>query len=79
MKNPTFDSRTKHITKKYHFICDILKGELLLEKICGKKNPDDILTKIVFADKKKLCITSIGSKLEALGYVTKGRFLHVDE
>ena len=60
-KNPTFHSRTKHIQIKYHFIRQLLDDEqLLLEKICGSKNPADMLTKGVTLDKLKLCKTSVG-------------------
>ncbi|KAG9446257.1 hypothetical protein H6P81_012385 [Aristolochia fimbriata] len=45
-KNSTFHSRTKHIHLRYHFIRTLLEeGQLKLEKIDGKKNPADMLTK----------------------------------
>ena len=47
-KNSTFHSRTKHIQLRYHFIRSLLEeGQLKLEKIDGKKNPVDMLTKAV--------------------------------
>jgi len=59
-KNPAFHSRTKHIQIKYHFIRQLLDDEqLTLEKICGSKNPADMLTKGVTLDKLKLCKTSV--------------------
>jgi ATP-binding cassette subfamily B (MDR/TAP) protein 1 len=60
-KNPAFHSRTKHIQIKYHFIRQLLDEEqLMLEKICGSKNPADMLTKGVTLDKLKLCKASVG-------------------
>ena len=60
-KNPAYHSRTKHIQIKYHFIRSLLDdGQLLLEKICGSKNPADMLTKGVTLEKLKLCATSVG-------------------
>lgn len=60
-KNLTFHSRIKHIRKKYDFICDLLKDkELLPEKIQEKKNPTNMLTKIVTIDKMMFCIVSVG-------------------
>lgn len=60
-KNPAFHSRTKHIQIRYHFIRSLLDdGQLLLEKICGSKNPADMLTKGVTLEKLKLCATSVG-------------------
>ncbi|KAG6733210.1 hypothetical protein I3842_01G215700 [Carya illinoinensis] len=61
-KNPAFHSRTKHIQIRYHFIRSLLDdGQLLLEKICGSKNPADMLTKGVTIEKLKLLET--GSQL----------------
>ncbi|KAB5556119.1 hypothetical protein DKX38_007028 [Salix brachista] len=60
-KNPAYHSRTKHISIRYHFIRSLLDDkQLLLEKICGSKNPADMLTKGVTLDKLKLCATSVG-------------------
>ena len=60
-KNSVFHSKLKHIQKKYHFICYLVKDKLLiLEKICGSKNPADVLTKGVTIEKLKLCTASAG-------------------
>lgn len=60
-KNPAYHSRTKHISIRYHFIRSLLDDrQLLLEKICGSKNPADMLTKGVTLEKLKLCSTSVG-------------------
>ncbi|RVW86791.1 Retrovirus-related Pol polyprotein from transposon TNT 1-94 [Vitis vinifera] len=60
-KNSAFHSKLKHIQTKYHFICYLVEDKLvILEKICGSKNPTDMLTKGVTIEKLKLCATSIG-------------------
>ena len=60
-KNLAFHSRTKHIGLRYHFIRSLLEDEVLkLEKIQGRKNPIDMLTKTITIDKLKLCSTSVG-------------------
>ena len=59
-KNSSFHSKLKHIQTKYHFIRYHVEDKLvILEKICGSKNPTDILTKGVIIEKLKLCATSI--------------------
>ena len=60
-KNSAFHSKSKHIQTKYHFICYLVEDKLvILEKICGSKNPVDMLTKGVTIEKLKLCAASIG-------------------
>ena len=60
-KNSVFHSKSKHIQTKYHFICYLVEDKLvILDKICGSKNPIDMLTKGVTIEKLKLCATSIG-------------------
>nr|CAN73703.1 hypothetical protein VITISV_000540 [Vitis vinifera] len=60
-KNSAFHSKSKHIQTKYHFIRYIVEDKLvILEKICGSKNPADMLTKGVTIEKLKLCAASIG-------------------
>lgn len=47
-KNNIHHERTKHVSRKLHFIRDIIeKGEVIVEKIHTSKNPTDILTKVV--------------------------------
>uniref|UniRef100_A0A7N2LJ68 Retrovirus-related Pol polyprotein from transposon TNT 1-94 n=1 Tax=Quercus lobata TaxID=97700 RepID=A0A7N2LJ68_QUELO len=47
--------------KKYHFIQYLVEDKLvILEKICGSKNPTDMLTKGVTIEKLKLCAVSVG-------------------
>ena len=59
-KNSVFHSRTKHIQLRYHFIRTLLEeGKLKLEKIDGKKNPADMLTKPVEGQKLSLCSTLV--------------------
>ena len=61
VKNSAFHSKSKHIQTKYHFICYLVKDKLvILEKICGFKNPTNMLTKGVTIEKLKLCAASIG-------------------
>ena len=44
-KNSAFHSNSKHIQTKYHFIRYLVEDKLaILEKICGSKNPADMLT-----------------------------------
>ena len=60
-KNLAFHSKLKHIQTKYHFIHYLVEDNLvILEKICGFKNPADMLTKGVTIEKLKLCATSTG-------------------
>ncbi|RVW95191.1 Retrovirus-related Pol polyprotein from transposon TNT 1-94 [Vitis vinifera] len=60
-KNSAFHSKSKHIQTKYHFIRYLVEDKLvILEKICGSKNPADMLTKGVTIEKLKLCTASIG-------------------
>ena len=59
-KNPMFHARTKHIQLRYHFIRVLLEdGCLSLEKLQSSKNSADMLTKMVTAEKLRLCIASI--------------------
>ena len=60
-KNSNFHSKLKHIQMRYHFICYFVKDKLvILEKICGFKNPANIVTKGVTIEKLKLCAASVG-------------------
>ena len=60
-KNLAFHSNSKHIQTKYHFIRYLVKDKLvILEKICGSKNPTDMLTKGVTIEKLKLCAALVG-------------------
>ena len=60
-KNSTFHSKSKHIQSKYYFICYLVEDKLvILRKICGLKNPADMLTKGVTIEKLKLCVASVG-------------------
>ena len=60
-KKSAFHSKSKHIQTKYHFIRYLVEDKLvILEKICGSKNPTNMLTKGVTIEKLKLCAASIG-------------------
>ena len=60
-KKLTFHSKSKYIQTKYHFIRYLVEDKLvILEKICGSKNPADMLTKGVTIEKLKLCAALVG-------------------
>ena len=60
-KNSAFHLKSKHIQTKYHFIRYLVEDKLvILEKICGSKNPTNMLTKGVTIEKLKLCAASVG-------------------
>ena len=60
-KNSTFYSKSKYIQTKYHFIRYLVEDKMvILEKICGSKNPVDMLTKGVTIEKLKLYAASVG-------------------
>ena len=60
-KNLAFQSKSKHIQTKYHFIRYLVEDKLvILEKIYGSKNLADMLTKGVTIEKLKLCTALIG-------------------
>ena len=60
-KNSAFHSKSKHIQTKYHFIRYLVEDKLeILKKICGSKNPANMLTKGVTIEKLKLCAASVG-------------------
>ena len=59
VKNSVFYSKSKHIQTKYHFIRYLVEDKLvILEKICGSKNPADMSTKGVTIEKLKLKLRS---------------------
>ncbi|RYA68196.1 hypothetical protein DD598_25395 [Enterobacter cloacae complex sp. 2DZ2F16B1] len=44
--NPVYDSKTKHVDVKYHFISEMLEDkQLQLVKVHTTENPVDLLTK----------------------------------
>ena len=58
-KNSASHSKSKHIQTKYYFIHYLVKDKLvILEKICGSKNPTDMSTKGVTIEKLKLKLRS---------------------
>lgn len=45
-KNPVFHGRSKHIHRRFHFICECIENGLLtVEHVAGTKQKADILTK----------------------------------
>ncbi|RVW88928.1 Retrovirus-related Pol polyprotein from transposon TNT 1-94 [Vitis vinifera] len=60
-QNSAFHSKSKHIQTNTTLSVILLKIKLVIpKKICGSKNPADMLTKGVTIEKLKLCSASIG-------------------
>ena len=60
-KIQAFHSKSKHIQKKYQFVCYLVEDKLVIfDKICGSKNLADLLIKGVIIEKLKLCVASVG-------------------
>ncbi|KAK8948464.1 hypothetical protein KSP39_PZI005002 [Platanthera zijinensis] len=54
--NPVHHAHTKHIDVRYHFVRDLIETyEVLLKKIDTKKNPADLLTKVLSVQKFTYC------------------------
>ena len=52
IKNPNFHSRRKHIDVSFHFICDLVAmEEIILKHFSTHEQLDDILTKLLEADR----------------------------
>jgi len=48
VKNQAYHARTKHIDVRFYFVRELLEeGDIELQKIHTKKNPADMLTKII--------------------------------
>ena len=55
-KNQVYHARTKHIDVRFHFVWEILdEGDIELLKIYTKKNPADMLTKVMSGMKFTHC------------------------
>lgn len=55
--NQVYNSRTKYINVRYHFVWDVLDDDdIELVKICTKDSAMDMLTKLVMGVKFKHCI-----------------------
>ena len=62
-KHSTFHSKSKHISRKYHWIRMALEEKLFeVEKIHTDDNPSDMLTKVVIVDKHEFCRSATGMK-----------------
>ena len=60
-KNATYHCRTKHIDIRYHWLREVIENQSLkLVKIDTKKNPPDMMTKIVPQKKIDLCVKKSG-------------------
>ena len=56
VKNQVYHVRTKHIDIRFHFVRKILdEGDIELQKIHTKKNPADMLIKVVLRIKFAHC------------------------
>ena len=56
-KNSMYHSRSKHIEVRYNWLRLIIEQQSFeLEKIHTYENPADMLTKVVFREKLKLCV-----------------------
>lgn len=44
-KNPIYPDRAKHIDVRYHFVCDVERDIIDLEKIASEFNPANMGTK----------------------------------
>jgi hypothetical protein len=61
VKNPTYNSKTKHINVKYHFVRDMVEDKkVLLMKVETLENVADSLTKSVSIEKLSWCKRSMG-------------------
>ena len=61
-KHSTFHSKSKHISRKYHWIRMALEEKLFeVEKIHTDDNLSDMLTKVVIVDKHEFCRSAVGS------------------
>ena len=62
-KHSTFHSKSKHFSRKYHWIRMALEEKLFeVEKIHTDDNPSDMLTKMVIIDKHEFCRSAAGMK-----------------
>ena len=60
-KNAMFQSRSKYIEVRYLWIRLVIEKRLMqLRKIHTKKNPADMLTKVVTKEKLELCVGTTG-------------------
>ena len=61
VKNPSFNSRTKHIQVQYYFIPSLLENYILkLESISGTQNLANMLIEAATIEKLKLYSASVG-------------------
>ena len=56
-KNQVYNTKTKHIDVRYHFVREILEeGGVIIQNIRTTENPTDTMTKVVTAVKFKHCL-----------------------
>ena len=59
-KNQVYHARTKHIDVRFHKIRELVaSGEIILEKVHTSQNENDMMTKLVTADKFEHCLNLI--------------------
>ena len=60
-KNSMYNSRTKHIDVRYHWLRSTIEDQILqLKKIHTDENVDYMLTKVVSKEKLELCVKLAG-------------------
>jgi hypothetical protein len=60
-RNPSYHSKTKHISIKYHFVRHVVdEGGVALEKVHTKVNYADMFMKPVLLEKLRWCLASLG-------------------
>ena len=60
-KNPAYDSKSKHIPIKYHFVRQVITERgVSLAKVHRKENCADMFTKPVLLEKLRWCLGSLG-------------------
>ena len=59
--NPTYNSRTKHIDVRYHFLRHVINGgKVALQKVHTRENCADMFTQPVTIEKLCWCLASLG-------------------
>jgi hypothetical protein len=59
--NPSYQSKTKHISIKYHYVRQVVdEGGVALEKVHAKVNSVDMFTKPFLLERLRWCLASLG-------------------
>jgi glutathione peroxidase-family protein len=60
-RNTTYQSKTKHISVKYHFVRQVVDEDgVAMEKFHTKVNSADMFMKPVLLEKLRWCLASLG-------------------